>query len=349
MQNLNAKHLPTTSASARKSMSKKAFAVSAALVLALSGGAATLCVTNAMASDAQPAAQTQVVFTWMGAATGADAARVVGLGRFEVPGRIELGDLVYENPTFSTAGNVAQATYETPATQLVVRKGNVNGHTAPLSDRKEAEFANKHEADVDGLRVTELGVDGEHATVLTWADGTVEYGVTWQGLGGDEMSMSTEDAARVVRSVRDANADPKPAQQQNQQQAAPQQKAAQQQGAPQQKEQPTSNMISAERAIAIATSYVAGDNNVSNVNCEFNQGSSAPRYTVTFHFDDADYVVKVGAEDGSVWYATTVYNDGTTRDFDSDEDEASYDEDEQNAYAQTPQQNYEENADYDAE
>lgn len=75
-----------------------------------------------------------------------------------------------------------------------------------------------------------------------------------------------------------------------------------------------SDLISPEQATQIATSYIAGDNNVSDVSCDLPDGSSSPRYVVKYHYDDADYLVKVDARDGSVWYATAIYNDGTTRD-----------------------------------
>lgn len=75
-----------------------------------------------------------------------------------------------------------------------------------------------------------------------------------------------------------------------------------------------SGLISSEQAVRIATSYVAGNNNVSDVTCDLHKGSSAPRYEVKYHYDDADYLVKVDARDGSVWYATAIYNDGTTQD-----------------------------------
>ena len=291
-------------------LGKKAFVVAAALSLALGGGA-ILTARPAMALDATYATTQQVTWNWTRVASAADAAQAVGLARFGVPAQVAIRDLGYADPAFSWAGGVAQATYETGATALVVRKANIGAHEAPLTDRTEAEFAWEYEIDVDGLRLTALGNTQDSATVITWKDGSVEYGITWQGLGGEEMAMSRDDAARLARTIRDANAEP-------QRQAAPtqttQQQAPAQQQAQPQESAPTSGLISQQDAIAIATSYVAGDNNVSNVACELSSVSTEPRYVVTFHFDDADYLVKVGARDGSVWYATAIFNDGTTSD-----------------------------------
>ena len=314
----NAAHVRTAT-TANNRFSKKAMAVSAALVLALSGGAA-YAASIAMASEATvgSAALQQVVYTWAPATSGDTAAAQVGLARFGLPASVDLGDLHYENPAFAFAGRVAQATFETPATELVIRKAVTGKHEAPMSDRKDTEFVQKWERDVDDAHLTLLGATQDRATVITWKDGVVEYGITWQGLGGDEMAMDMGQVDSLVRAIREANAVP---QQQNQQQAAPQQQT-QQQVAPQQQAPTDNGIISSDKAISIATSYVAGDNNVSNVGCVLTHGQTTTFYTVTFHFDDADYTVKVVAADGSILDATATYNDGTTRSVTQSADEA---------------------------
>ena len=325
------KNTKSISTNANASFGKKALVVAAALSFALTGGV-VLTAKRAIALDATYATAQQAAWNWTTVASAADAASAVGLARFGLPAGIALGDLWYENPTYSWAGGVAQATYETGATALVVRKGAVDAHSAPLTDRTEAEFAYKYQLDVDGLHLTLLGATAENATVVTWRDGNVEYGITWQGLGGEEMAMSKDDAVRLARTIRDANAEPQ--RQQTQQQAPvqqPQQQAPVQQQA--QDEQVTpAGLISSGEATNIAITYVAGGNNVSNVGCELSSVSTEPRYVVTFHYDDADYLVKVGARDGSVWYATAIYNDGTTSDVtdvtkDSDTEETTDEQD----------------------
>ena len=313
MQNANDRIASTSSR-----LSKKALAVSAALVVALSGGVA-FSATRAMAAEVQPAAQQQVVYTWAASGSGGDAARTTGLSRFEVPGKIVVDDIIFQDPTFSTAGGVAQATYETGATQLIVRKGAIDKHTAPLTDRKETELPTKLTRNVDGLQLTLLGEDDDDTTVIVWKDGTVEYGVTFQGLSGEEMTMDDEEVAYVVRTIRDLNAEPT-ANATSQSKRQTNSKQAGQQRADSKQQATASNLISSDAAIKAAVSYVAGDNNVSNIGCELSSTGGEPRYIVTFHFDDADYIVKVGARNGSVWYATAVFNDGTTRNVDDRDD-----------------------------
>ncbi len=291
---------------------KKALVVAAALSFALTGGL-VLTAKRTMALNATYATAQQATWNWATVASAADAASAVGLVRFGLPTGIALGDLWYENPTYSCAGGVAQATYETGASAIIVRKGVADTHMAPLTDRTEAEFAYKYQHDVDGQHLTLLGSSAENATVVTWKDGNVEYGITWQGLGGEEMAMGKDDAVRLARIVRDANAEPQRQQPQQAPTQQPQQQAPAQQQAQEEQVTPT-GLISSGEATNIAVTYVAGGNNVSNVGCELSSASTEPRYVVTFHYDDADYLVKVGARDGSVWYATAIYNDGTTSD-----------------------------------
>ena len=124
---------------------------------------------------------------------------------------------------------------------------------------------------------------------------------------------------RLARAIRDANAEP-----QHQQPAQQAQQQPQQQAPAQPQEQTTpAGLISSGEATNIAITSVAGGNNVSNVGCELSSESTEPRYVATFHYDDADYLVKVGARDGSVWYATAIFNDGTTSDVTNNTDDSS--------------------------
>ena len=140
--------------------------------------------------------------------------------------------------------------------------------------------------------------------------------------------MSKDDAARLARAIRDANAEPQRQQptQQTQQQQSTQQQPQQQAPAQPQEQTTPAGLISSGEATNIAVTYVAGGNNVSNVGCELSSESTEPRYVVTFHYDDADYLVKVGARDGSVWYATAIFNDGTTSDVTNNTDDSSTEE-----------------------
>ena len=125
--------------------------------------------------------------------------------RFGVLDKFVLGDLEFANPSFSYAGGVAQALYESGAAGLFVRKGE-GAYTAPLTDRDKSEFTSEWTESYDGLDVTLYGATQGETTVMTWADGTANYGVTYQGLGGEELSMNDSESAAVVKAVREANA-----------------------------------------------------------------------------------------------------------------------------------------------
>ena len=231
---------------ARTSLMARSLVIGAALTIALTGGAAVMTTRYAMAAETPPA-QGQVAVTWAPAGNAADAAKVAGLQTMGAPAEIVLGGNQYHNPSYVTAGSVAQATYEAPATKLVLRKAGSN-HQAPMSDRAESEFAHRWSQNVDGINVALWGASEGRATVLTWAANGAEangaeYCVTYQGLGGDEMSMSADEVANVVRAVRDANAT----------QPAQSQQAQGQQVRPVQNANPTNN---AEVPVAVESTTI---------------------------------------------------------------------------------------------
>ena len=352
----------------QKRGSVKNLAISAALTIALAGGSFAMVGCGGSNESAQQketttqqetkpettteaqSADAGTTTSWTTAASAEEAAKAAGLTLFGVPATLELNDMSYANPTFAQAGGVAQATYETGATQLVLRKG-ASGHTAAMSDRAATEFASTWQQDVDGIAVTLLGAQQGQATVLTWTDGGAEYGVTWQGLGGDEMAMSDDQVATVVRAVHQANAASTQTTQQNQQQTTQNQNQNQQnqnqQNQNQQNQQQTTqtqtesqqqtsqgdgDMLSSDQAISIASGYVAGDNNVSGSSAQLVTGGDAPHYVVSFHYDDADYSVTLDAYSGEIWSADQIYNDGTTYDFDPDEYNNDNDSDSDDTY-----------------
>ena len=308
---------------AKTALKTKSLVIGAALTLVLSGGlvacgnsnsdtqaskpAATQTATNEEPAQTATTEQTGETTNWVTDSTAEDAAKGAGLAKFGLPSQLNINDQTYQNPSYAHADGVAQGTFETGATAVIVRAGNVNGHKAKLTDRADTEFANKSTQNVDGLNVTMLGAEQNSPTVITWADGKVEYGVTYQGLGGEEVSMTADEAATVVRAIRDANADAQSTQngsktnttQQNQNNT----NAA------------SEGMISSDKASSIATAYVAPGNNVSNLSAQLVTGGDAPHYVVTFHFDDADYTVEIDAYTGEVWDSFATYNDGSTQTF----------------------------------
>ena len=142
---------------------------------------------------------------WADATTADAAAKGAGLATFGVPEALAIGDLEFTPPRFAYAGGVAQATYETPATMFVVRKGT-STHKAPLTDRDTASFAQTWNQTIDGLNVTLYGPEQDQATVATWEDGGQSYGLTFQGLGGEEMTMDADTLASLVSDLKASNA-----------------------------------------------------------------------------------------------------------------------------------------------
>jgi hypothetical protein len=193
----------------------KALAVGTALSLALVGcGGANEAATKTEEKAEekteqieQQAEQKIKAVSWKDVATAEEAAKGAGFATFGVPASFQLGDLTFENPKFAYADGVAQATYETPATQVVIRKAD-GTHDAPMTDRELGEFANKWTTSLAGLDVALYGAQQDAATVMRWTDGTKDFGVTFQGLGGEEMSMSAVESEGLVTAIKDADAAP---------------------------------------------------------------------------------------------------------------------------------------------
>ena len=210
---------------------KKILPIAAALVLALAGCSSPQQKTEESAEEPAAVEETAaedeateeetpevaidessedqgLIIDWTDAATADEAAKGAGFDKFGVIDRFVIGDLVFENPTFAYAGGVAQATYETPATMITVRKG-VDTYTTPLSDRELDEFAAHWHKVLEGTDVTCYGQAKGAVTVATWTDGIKSYGLTFQGLGGEEMSMDSDELATIVKGFNEANADQK--------------------------------------------------------------------------------------------------------------------------------------------
>ncbi len=196
---------------------RRALPIVAALVLALAG-----CGQQATEKPAEePAAQevseetTEVVeeqvaeepeIEWTEVASADEAAKGAGFEKFGVIDSFKIGDLEFKDPKFAYAGGVAQATYETPATMIYVRKGE-GSYSTPLSDRNLDEFASRWFKVIEGTNITCYGVAKGAVTVATWSDGNTSYGLTFQGLGGDEMSMDADELAVLVRGINEHNGD----------------------------------------------------------------------------------------------------------------------------------------------
>ena len=99
---------------------------------------------------------------------------------------------------------MARAFYVQGAAAVDVRKAD-GTHKAPLTDRDKTEFASTWTKDYEDLDVTCYGLAKGAATVVTWADGTKEYGVTFQGLGGEELTFDSDEVADIVKGIKEAD------------------------------------------------------------------------------------------------------------------------------------------------
>lgn len=192
---------------------KKALPIAAALVLAIAGCGQQAAETQTEEPTAQEATEETAAevaeepqIEWTEVATAEEAAKGAGIEKFDVIDEFRIGDLEYKDPKFSYAGGVAQATYETPATMIYVRKG-VGTYSTPLSDRNLDEFASRWFKVIEGSNISCYGVAKGAVTVATWSDGNTSYGLTFQGLGGEEMSMDADELAVLVRGINEHNGD----------------------------------------------------------------------------------------------------------------------------------------------
>ena len=186
-----------------------------ALALALAGcgsqtASSSTAESSSSAEQSSVAEQSVATVNWTEAANADEAAAGAGLDKFGVMDKIIADDMEFTEPKFAYAEGVAQALYEQPASQVDVRKG-ASGHKTPLTDRDTTEFANKWTKSYEDLDVTLYGPAKGAATVFTWSDGTQDYGVTFQGLGGDELSLDSDEVAAIVKGLKEANATEAPA------------------------------------------------------------------------------------------------------------------------------------------
>ena len=207
-----------------KKITVLALAMAMALALALTGcGGSSSASSSSASSEENPSAsdvaessssesassQTVADIAWNDVATADDAAKGAGFDKFGVMDKITIDDVDYTDPTFSYAGGVAQALYEKGAIGIFVRKAD-GKHDVPLTDRDTTEFAQKWAKSYENLDVTLYGPAKGAATVITWSDGTQDFGVTYQGLGGEEVTLDSDDVDAIVKGLKEANAKEQP-------------------------------------------------------------------------------------------------------------------------------------------
>ena len=148
--------------------------------------------------------QTKAEIKWTDAKDADEAAKGAKLEKFGVFKMVTFNDTTYVNPKFSYADGVAQAKYDAGATELVVRKGGAD-RKAPLSDRDKTSFAATWTKVFDGVEVHLYGPEKDKAVVMDWIEDNCGYGVTYQGTGGEEVTLDNQDVTALVSAIRKAN------------------------------------------------------------------------------------------------------------------------------------------------
>lgn len=191
---------PAKSSSASESATSASSEASTVSSSSESSASATVSDVSSSASAASKEAEE---VTWTKAKTAEEAAKGAGFETFGVPETIKAGKLEFKDPTFAYSGKVAQAFYETGAAAIDVRKADGKRDT-PLSDRNKNKFAATWTDTFDGISVTQYGASKDETTYMTWNDGTKAYGVTYQGLGGEEMSFTSDEVKTIVEAIKEA-------------------------------------------------------------------------------------------------------------------------------------------------
>ena len=159
-----------------------------------------------------PAAGTQVaqgstmsvtvkdVSIWTDAPSAGEAAQAAGVDYFNVSDSVTMGSNSYSNPKFSYTAGAVQALYDGPASGVSVRKTDA-AHVSLATDRDLSDFSLNWTQDVDGTEVTCFGDAQDAATVIELKVGADTYAATYQGYGGEEMTMSSDDIADLIAGI----------------------------------------------------------------------------------------------------------------------------------------------------
>jgi hypothetical protein len=317
------------------SIATKTFAVGTALTLVLTGcggGQGEPATNSAPEGEATTGAvATQVSSaSWKEATTAEEAATGAKIDEFGVMRTVKVDDFTFEQPKYSFADGVAQATYETGSASLAVRKAD-GEHTAPLCDFDKTDFTNKTAKSIGGVDVYLYGPAKGAYTVATWVLGTAEYGVTYQGTSGNELTMDGDEVEAIVRGISEENGTTLTgASQATGTESTSGTESSNTSGTISGKgsssddtstttsstttssttgsktgtgssTQTKDGFVSAETAASNAIACVGDESSATNVNTELVEVTYGSYYVVTFGMDGTSYEITVDAGSGAVW------------------------------------------------
>ncbi|MBQ9022276.1 MAG: PASTA domain-containing protein [Eggerthellaceae bacterium] len=140
------------------------------------------------------------VIDWTPASSAQKAINGAGISGFSTLDGITIGQITYGKPSYSYSSGMVQALYESPATGLYIRKGE-GTYYQPLTDR-DLNFPATWQQNIKGLNVQCYGPSEGQATVVLWEVGGTAYGITYQGYGGEEMTLSADDVSSLINGIQ---------------------------------------------------------------------------------------------------------------------------------------------------
>lgn len=138
---------------------------------------------------------------WSGASSATEAAQGAGLDGFSVMNDIQIGDVQYTAPTFSYMDGIVQARYESPATEVTLRKSSIYSGKEDLAG-DYTNYAQSWTQDHDGLQISCYGESRDAAQLILWHIDGNSYSLGTLGLGGDAFGMTPDDVASLVSGIR---------------------------------------------------------------------------------------------------------------------------------------------------
>lgn len=155
-----------------------------------------------------------VVTEWTVAKTAEDAVKGASLtGEFAVPEKATAHEIEFSAPTFSYTDGIVQATYDQPASQLLIRKGVGPSGTVVADDDTGfagSNFAESWQISPGGLIITCYGNTKGEVIFAEWynkvdpsADGQDDaYSIHALGLGGGDIPMTEEEVGNIALEVK---------------------------------------------------------------------------------------------------------------------------------------------------
>lgn len=251
---------------------------------------------------------------WKEVESAAEAAKGAGFTSFGVPESITVASIKYENPNFSYADGVARAVYASSSSEVIVCKAD-GTHTAALTELDTASFKSTWTKTYNGTEVTNYGPARGAIAVMTWKNGTAEYGVTYQSTGSEELTMDSDEAEAIVTAVATADVGGSTAATTTDETSSTDETVD------------TSGYISEEEAknIAIETAQALGIDSDETGKVELKTDGDLPLYVVPVVDDGMVYTFEIVANTGAVLDVSDPVASEST-DLTTDTDEADADE-----------------------